>query len=197
MRITRSPFLLNIPAELLLAICGLTVISYSAIGTIDWSATCLGLAFFALASCYTVCNSLHQSIGRSKIQYFTGLTATALGLALFVSFSSQPAHSQLLIQTADAICNAFASASDGLTAAASTTGTAAAKATVKSTMWILRALIIFFVLFSVFQMIQNRDDREKIQEIAKSPIMIVFGTIVVDVISSFVAASATATGGCG
>lgn len=186
----------NISTDVLFSICGVAIICYSAIGSTDISATGLGLAYFALASCYSFCSYYFAAIRWSRSKYFIGFAAIALGLTLFVAFCSQPAHGQLFQQTATSICDALSSAGTGLSAGASDSGVAAAKTMIKSLMWVLRALIMFYILFAVFQIVQNRDDQQKMQEIAKTPIMIVFGTIIVDVLSSFVGASASVTGGC-
>lgn len=186
----------NVPTDFLFLICGVAVVGYAAIGTRDLSATGLGLAYFAFVSCYSFCSSYFATIRWSRTRYFLGFAAIALGLTLFATFSSQPTHAQLFQQTATAICDALSSAGTGLSAGASDSGVAAAKTMIKSLMWVLRALIMFYILFAVFQIVQNRDDQQKMQEIAKTPIMIVFGTIIVDVLSSFVGASATVTGGC-
>jgi hypothetical protein len=124
----------KIPIELLFAIGGLAVIVRAAIGPTDPLSTCLGLAFSLLASIWVACHAWSWS----RTRWFWTTAFISFAFILFATFSTQmTAHSQLLTQTADAICGAFASAATGAGGATSG-GAAAAKTVVKSIMWIIR-----------------------------------------------------------
>lgn len=183
-------FYRRISAELILSVTSLAIIIRAAIGKFDWSAACLGLIFFLLASYFVACHSakfstipMHWSRGKT----FLAIAGLSGVFSFFVAFAFvNPTYAQLLQQTSDAICTSFDSAGAG------SSGVAPAKTAVKAVFWILRGMIILWMAFVIFQLVQNRDDQEKMQQIVRTPVMVLLGTVVCDVAALFVIGAAGA-----
>jgi hypothetical protein len=111
--------------------------------------------------------------------------------ALFVILLSQPASAQFLVQTQDALCKSFTPATAN---ANSTTGI---NDIIKLVVGFVRGVIILAILgFAVAIGIQ-RDDKEQIRELVKTPVIILISTLAVDLLASVIVGSAGGAGGCG
>jgi uncharacterized membrane protein YidH (DUF202 family) len=185
-------FYKRIPTEIILSVTSLAIVLRAVIGTPDWSATCLGLTFFLLLGYFVAFHSAKisaSSLHWSRTKLFIALAGFSGVLSIFVTFAFlDPSHAQLLEQTSAAICSAFTSAGG------TSSGVTPAKTAIKAVFWILRGMIILWMAFVVFQVVQNRDDQEKMQQIVRTPVMILLGTVVCDVASLFVIGTAGA--GC-
>lgn len=177
----------RVPIEVILSIAAVGVVVRAAIGIVDGMATCLGFAILSLVGFLVIHRNTLSSV-RSKFRWhrsksFALMLAFASMFTLFVMFTLvQTTNAQLLVQTANAICGAFGKAGGD-----TGSGVEAAKKAIDTVFWIVRGFLILWIAFAGIQMLQNRDDREQMQQIARLPALAAGVTIIIDVTAVVVA----------
>jgi hypothetical protein len=173
----------RVPIEAILSIAAVGVVVRAAIGVVDGMATCLGLAILTLVGFLVIHHNTLSSV-RSRFRWhrhksFALILAFASMFTLFVMFTlAQTTNAQLLVQTANAICGAWGDTGSGVEAA---------KKAIDTVFWIVRGFLILWIAFAGIQMLQNRDDREQMQQIARLPALAAGVTIIIDVTAVVVA----------
>jgi hypothetical protein len=155
----------RVPIEIILSIAAVGVVVRAAIGVVDGMSTCLGFAVLALVGFLVIHrNTLLSARSRFRWNRSKSFVLTLAFASMFTSFVMltlvQTTNAQLLVQTANAICGAFGKAGGD-----TGSGVEAAKKAIDTVFWIVRGFLILWIAFAGIQMLQNRDDREQMQQL--------------------------------
>jgi hypothetical protein len=113
--------------------------------------------------------------------------------ALAATLAVNPAHSQFLIQTQNALCSTFTA---NLGTGANNAG-AGIKNIVMLVVGFVRGIILLVILGFAIAIGVQRDDKEQIRELVKTPVIILLATVVVDVLAvALVSSTGAASGTC-
>jgi hypothetical protein len=173
--------------EILVSIAALLMIVRSLIGTVDSYLAISYTIFFGFL--VLVAKALESKriglvFGVKVLAYFVVATAILSSILMF-----HPAHAQFLQQTQDAICGAFTASLGG----ASTAGATGVKNLVKIVVGFVRGIIIVIILGFAVTIGVQRDDKEQVRELVKTPVLILISTVIVDVLAFAVVGAAGGT----
>lgn len=173
--------------EILVSIAAFLIVGRSLIGSVDSSTAILYTIFFGfliLVAKVLENKQINLVFGAKVLSYSIVAAAILSSILMF-----HPAHAQFLQQTQDAICRAFTSALGG----ASTAGAKGVKDLVKIVVGFVRGIIIVIILGFAVTIGVQRDDKEQVRELIKTPVLILISTVIVDVLAFAVVGTAAGT----
>jgi hypothetical protein len=173
--------------EILVSIAAFLMIVRSVIGTVDSFITVSYIIFFGFLVLVA------KVLENKKISLVFGAKLLSYSIVVAAILSSilmlHPAHAQFLQQTQDALCGTFTASLGG----ASTAGATGIKNLVKIVVGFVRGIIIVIILGFAITIGVQRDDKEQVRELVKTPVLILVSTVVVDVLAFAVVGTAGGT----